>query len=66
MFVNESGQKKQSLLYKTFHRCFLTSFGLFDYSVSEEKIFLKLTNQKQELLMLAMFGNWSGRNVQLL
>ena len=38
MFVNRSGQNEQSL-QKTFHRCFLPSFGLFDQAVSEEKIF---------------------------
>jgi hypothetical protein len=32
--------------------------------VSEEKFFFKLTNQKQELPVAAMFVNGSGRNVQ--
>jgi hypothetical protein len=32
--------------------------------VSEEKFFFKLTNQKQELPVVAMFVNGSGRNVQ--
>ena len=39
MFVNQSGQNEQSL-QKTFHRCFLPSFGSFSQAVSEEKIFL--------------------------
>jgi hypothetical protein len=39
MFVNGSGQNVQSL-QRTFHRCFLPSFGLFGQAVSEEKIFL--------------------------
>ena len=38
MFVNQSGQNKQSL-QRTFHRCFLPSFGLFGQAVAEEKIF---------------------------
>jgi hypothetical protein len=38
MFVNGSGQNEHSL-YRTFHRCFLPSFGSFGHVVSEEKIF---------------------------
>ena len=38
MFVNRSGQNEQSL-QRTFHRCFLPSFGSFGQAVSEEKIF---------------------------
>jgi hypothetical protein len=38
MFVNGSGQNDQSL-QRTFHRCFLPSFGSFGQAVSEEKIF---------------------------
>ena len=38
MFVNGLGQKEQSL-QRTFHRCFLPSFGSFGLVVSEEKIF---------------------------
>jgi hypothetical protein len=34
--------------------------------VSEEKIFKKWTNQKQELPVAAMFVNESGRNEQYL
>ena len=37
MFVNGSGQNEQSL-QRTFHRCFLPSFGSFGQAVSEEKI----------------------------
>jgi hypothetical protein len=48
-----------------FHRCFLSSFGSFGEAVSEEKIFLKSTNQKQELPVAAMFVNGSRRNEQL-
>jgi hypothetical protein len=38
MFVNGSGRNEQSL-YRTFHICFLPSFGSFGQAVSEEKIF---------------------------
>ena len=38
MFVNGSGPNVQSL-ERTFHRCFLPSFGSFGQAVSEEKIF---------------------------
>ena len=63
MFVNRLGRNEQSL-QRTFHRCFLLSFGSFGQAVSEEKIFQKSTNQKQELPVVAMFVNGSGRNVQ--
>ena len=38
MFVNRSGRNEQ-YLQRTFHRCFLPSFGSFGQVVSEEKIF---------------------------
>ena len=38
MFVNGSGQNEQPL-QRTFHRCFIQSFGSFGQAVSEEKIF---------------------------
>ena len=38
MFVNGSGQNEQSL-ERTFHICFLPSFGSFGQAVTEEKIF---------------------------
>ena len=41
MFVNGSGRNEQSL-QRTFHRCFLPSFGSFGQAVSEEKIFKNL------------------------
>ena len=37
MFVNRLGRNEQSL-QRTFHRCFLPSFGSFDQAVSEGKI----------------------------
>jgi hypothetical protein len=38
MFVNGSGRNEQSL-QRTFHRCFLPSFGSFRNADSGEKIF---------------------------
>jgi hypothetical protein len=66
MFVNGSGQNEQSL-YRTFHICFLPSFGSFDQAVSEKKIDKKKSaNQKQELPVVAIFVNGSGQNEQSL
>jgi hypothetical protein len=42
------------------------SFGSFGQAVSEEKIFKKSANQKQELPVAAMFVNESERNEQSL
>jgi hypothetical protein len=58
MFDNRSGRNKQ-ILERTCHRCFLLSFGSFCQVVSEEKILFKSANQKQELPVVAMFGNES-------
>ena len=57
MFVPKLGQNEHSL-ERTFHRCFLPSFGSFGQAVSEERIFIT-TTQKQELPVAAMFGNGS-------
>ena len=65
MFVNRSGQNEHSL-QRTFHRCFLPSCGSFSQALSEEKMFQKSSNQKQEWLVAAMFVNESGRNEQSL
>ena len=46
------------------HRCFLPSFISFGQAVSEEKLFQKSNNKKQELPMMAMFVNESKRNQQ--
>ena len=62
MFVSESGLYEQ-IVYRTFNKWFLPSFGSFGQAVSKE-IFYKLTNQKQELPMVAMFVNGSGQNEQ--
>ena len=63
MFVNGSGRNEQSS-QRTLYRCFLPSFISFGQAVSEEKLFQKLTNKKQELPMTAMFVNGSKRNEQ--
>ena len=63
IFVSGSGQNEQSL-QRTSHRCILPSCGSFGKGVSEENIFYKSTNQKQELYVAAMFVNGLGRNKQ--
>ena len=66
MFVNGSELNEQSS-QRTFQGCFLPSFDSFGKAVSEEKIFFfKLTNQKQELPVVAMFVNGSRQNEQSL
>ena len=65
MFANESGRNEHSL-QRTFHRCLLPSFGSFGKVVSEENLFQKSTNKKQEFPVVAMFVNESGRNEQSL
>jgi hypothetical protein len=62
MFVNGSGQNEQSL-ERTFHRCFLPSFGSFGKAVSE-KIKKKSAKQKQELSVVAMFVNCKQSKVE--
>ena len=61
MFVNGSELNEHSL-QRTFQGCFLPSFDTFGQVVSEEKIFQKITNQKQDLPVAVMFVNGSGRN----
>ena len=61
MFVNELGRNEQSL-QRTFHGCSLPSFESFGQAVSEEEIFQKSTNEKQEWPVAAMFVNGLGRN----
>ena len=55
---------KWAIFERTSHRCILPSFGSFGKAISEEKIFLKSTNQKKKLSVTAMFVNGSGRNEQ--
>ena len=63
IFVNGSGRNEQ-YLQRTSHRCILPCFSSFGKAVSEQKIFQKSTNQKQELPVAAMFVNGSRRNEQ--
>ena len=63
IFVNRSRRIEQSL-QGIFHTCFLPSVGSFGQAVSEEKIFQKSTNQKQELPLAAMFLSGSRQNEQ--
>ena len=58
-------EPNEQSLQRTFHRCFLSSFGSFGQAISE-KIFQKSTNQKQELSVAAIFVNGLGRNEQSL
>ena len=57
-----SDRDRMSNLQRTFQGCFLPSFGSFDQAVSEEKIFQKSANQRQELPVVAMFVNGLGQN----
>ena len=65
MFVNGS-KRNETSLQRTFHTCLLPSFISFGQAVSEEKLFQKSTNQKQELPIMAMFVYASKRNEQVL
>jgi hypothetical protein len=65
MFVNGLGRNEQ-WQQRTFHSCFLPSFGSFGETVSEEKNLKKTANQKQESPVAAMFVSVSGRNEQSL
>ena len=63
VFVNGSGRNQLSL-QSTFHRCFLPSFGSFGKAFQRRIFFQKSSNQKQELSMVTIFVNGSGRNEQ--
>ena len=63
--VNGSELNEQSL-QRTFQGCFLPRVCSFGKAASEEKIFQKSTNQKQELSVAAMFVNGSELNEQSL
>ena len=62
MFVNGSERNERSL-QRTFHKCFLLSFGSFGQAVSEEKILKNRPIRKKLLPVVAMFVNGSGQNV---
>ena len=58
MFVNRSGQNEQSV-QRTFHRCFLPSFGSFGQAVSGEKIFKnRLIRKKNCLWLPCLLMDW--------
>ena len=63
MFVNGSRQNQQSL-WRFYQGCFLPSFDSFAQAISEENIFQRSTNQKQEWPVVVMFVSGSGRNDQ--
>jgi hypothetical protein len=70
MFINGSRQNEQSLK-RTFHRCFLPSFGSFGKAVSEEKIFRNrpIRNKNclwQPCLLMDRDVNKHGRHRQFL
>ena len=65
MFVSGSGRNEQSLS-RTYHIYLLASFSSFGHAVSEEKIFKKSANQKEELPLAVMLVIGSGRNDQSL
>ena len=61
MFVGRM-EPNEEVLQRILHRCFLPSLALFGQAVSEEKIFITLANQKQELPLVAIFVGGLGRN----
>ena len=66
MFVNGSELNEQSL-QRTFQGCFLPNCDSFGQAVSEKNFFFqKSPNQKQELPVVTIFVNRSGRNEQSL
>ena len=65
MFVD--GSKRNDVTkQRTSHRCFLSNISFVGQTVSENKIFSTLANQKQESHIAAMFVDGSGRNEQSL
>jgi hypothetical protein len=65
MFVGRM-EPNEEVLMRILQRCFLPSLAPFGQAVSEEKIFLTLANQKQELLLVAIFVDGMGRNEETL
>ena len=65
MFVGRM-ELNEEVLKSILHRCFLPSLAPFGQAVSEEKIFLTLANQKQELPLAAIFIGGMGRNEETL
>jgi hypothetical protein len=65
MFVGRM-EPNEEVLWRILHRCFLPSLAPFGQAVSEEKIFLTLANQKQELPLAAIFVGGMRRNDETL
>ena len=65
MFVGRM-ELNEEVLQRILHRCFLPSLAPFGQAVSEEKIFLTLANQKQELPLVTIFVGGMGRNEETL
>ena len=57
MSVNGSGRNEHSS-QRTFHRCFLPSFGSFGQAVSEEKIFLNQPIRNKNCLWWPCFSSF--------
>ena len=66
MFVDAGYKRNDVTKQRTSHRCFLSNTSLVGQTVSENKIFSTLANQKQESHIAAMFVDGSGRNEQSL
>ena len=65
MFVGQV-EPYEEVLYSILHSCFLPSLVPFGQGVSGEKICLTLANQKQELLLAAIFVGKTERNEETL
>ena len=62
--LTKSGRNGQSL-YRTFHRCFLPSFGSFVQAVSVQKIFLEINQSETRLSCGGHVCDGSRRNEHL-
>ena len=65
MFVGRMEPNKE-VLWRILNRCFLPSLTPFGQAVSEEKMFLILANQNQELALVAIFVGGTERNGETL
>jgi hypothetical protein len=65
IFVGQTERNKETL-WRTLHRCCMPSLAPFGQAVSEEKTFLTVANQKQELPLAAIFVGGTGRNEETL
>ena len=65
MFVGRM-EPNEEVLQRILYRCFLPCLAPFGQVVSEEKIFLTLANQKQELPLAAIFVGRMRQNEETL